>query len=146
MGGLQTCRIRVLFSQKIIPRKKKTIPILFILFLCSFKKGDPLTMPLIPLCFFYGFATKNYCLSFLSSLKSFYLNIITLWICSNFFYDKNKQKKKSFFENSSSLFGLHWWLSWYIICLQCRIHRFDVWVRKILWRRQWLPTQVFLPG
>ena len=59
-------------------KKKKTIPILFILFLCSFKKGDPPTMPLIPLCFFYGFATNNYCLSSLSSLKSFCLNIISL--------------------------------------------------------------------
>ena len=24
--------------------------------------------------------------------------------------------------------------------------RFDSWVRKILWRREWLPTPVFLPG
>ena len=23
---------------------------------------------------------------------------------------------------------------------------FDLWVRKIPWRRKWLPTQVFLPG
>jgi len=23
---------------------------------------------------------------------------------------------------------------------------FDLWVRKIPWRREWLPTQVFLPG
>ena len=23
---------------------------------------------------------------------------------------------------------------------------FDPWVRKILWRREWLPTPVFLPG
>ena len=23
---------------------------------------------------------------------------------------------------------------------------FDPWVRKIPWRREWLPTQVFLPG
>ena len=25
-------------------------------------------------------------------------------------------------------------------------HRFDPWVRKILWRRAWQPTPVFLPG
>ena len=24
--------------------------------------------------------------------------------------------------------------------------RFDPWVRKIPWRRKWLPTPVFLPG
>ena len=32
---------------------------------------------------------------------------------------------------------------------QCRRHRshgFDPWVRKILWRRAWQPTPVFLPG
>ena len=25
-------------------------------------------------------------------------------------------------------------------------HRFDSWVRKIPWRREWQPTPVFLPG
>ena len=25
-------------------------------------------------------------------------------------------------------------------------HRFDPWVRKILWRRKWQSTPVFLPG
>ena len=29
---------------------------------------------------------------------------------------------------------------------QCRILRFDHWVGKIPWRREWLPTPVFLPG
>ena len=32
---------------------------------------------------------------------------------------------------------------------QCRRHKrcgFDPWVRKILWRRAWQPTAVFLPG
>ena len=28
----------------------------------------------------------------------------------------------------------------------CRILGFDLWVRKISWRREWLPTPVFLPG
>ena len=31
-------------------------------------------------------------------------------------------------------------------CLQCRRHGFDPWVRKIPWRRTWLPTPVFLSG
>ena len=29
---------------------------------------------------------------------------------------------------------------------QCRRHRFDPWVRKILWRRKWLLIVVFLPS
>ena len=32
------------------------------------------------------------------------------------------------------------------MCLQCRRLRFDPWVEKIPWRREWLPTPVFLPG
>ena len=32
------------------------------------------------------------------------------------------------------------------ICLQCSRPRFDPWVRKIPWRREWLPTPVSLPG
>ena len=29
---------------------------------------------------------------------------------------------------------------------QCRGPRFNPWVRKIPWRREWSPTPVFLPG
>ena len=29
---------------------------------------------------------------------------------------------------------------------QCRRHRIDSWIRKILWRRKWQPTPVFLYG
>ena len=32
------------------------------------------------------------------------------------------------------------------ICLQCRRPAFKPWVGKILWRREWLPTPVFLLG
>ena len=42
--------------------------------------------------------------------------------------------------------GLPWWLRWWRTCLQCRRPRFNPWVRKISWRREWLPTPVFLPG
>ena len=38
---------------------------------------------------------------------------------------------------------------WWRIHLQCRNSRrpgFDPWIRKIPWRREWLPTPVFLPG
>ena len=33
-----------------------------------------------------------------------------------------------------------------VICLQCKRPRFNPWVRKIPWRRDWQPTLVFLPG
>ena len=42
--------------------------------------------------------------------------------------------------------GLPWWLRWGRLCLQCGRPRFNSWVRKIPWRREWLPTPVFLPG
>ena len=42
--------------------------------------------------------------------------------------------------------GLPWWLRWKRIHLQFRKPRFDPWVEKILWRRKWQPTPVFLPG
>ena len=32
------------------------------------------------------------------------------------------------------------------LSLQCRRPGFNVWVRKIPWRWEWLPTPVFLPG
>ena len=32
------------------------------------------------------------------------------------------------------------------ICLQCRGPRFNPWVGKIPWRREWQPTPVLLPG
>jgi len=35
------------------------------------------------------------------------------------------------------------------VACQCWRHKrcaFDPWVRKILWRRAWQPTPVFLPG
>ena len=31
-------------------------------------------------------------------------------------------------------------------CRRCKRHRFNIWVRKIPWRRPWQPTPVFLPG
>ena len=43
--------------------------------------------------------------------------------------------------------GLPWWLRLWRIRLQCRKLRFsDLWVGNVPWRREWLPTPVFLPG
>ena len=45
--------------------------------------------------------------------------------------------------------GFPGWLSVEEPTCQCRRHkrhRFDPWVRKIPWRRAWLPTPIYLPG
>ena len=42
--------------------------------------------------------------------------------------------------------GLLQWLRRWRICLQCRRSGFDPWVGKMPWRRECLPTPVFLPG
>ena len=34
--------------------------------------------------------------------------------------------------------GFPWWLRWWRICLQCRRPKFDSWVGKSPWRREWL--------
>ena len=50
------------------------------------------------------------------------------------------------YQNTS---GLPRWLSGKEPSCQCRSYRscrFDPWVGKILWRRKWQPTPVFLPG
>ena len=41
---------------------------------------------------------------------------------------------------------LPWWLSGEESICQCRKHGIDPWLRKIPWRRKWLPTPVLLPG
>ena len=50
------------------------------------------------------------------------------------------------FEASVPLQGLPSWLRQERICVQCRSPRFDPWVGKIPWRREWQPTPVFLSG
>ena len=44
------------------------------------------------------------------------------------------------------LTGLPWCLRLYRVCLQLRRPRFNPWIRKIPWRREWQPTSGFLPG
>ena len=52
----------------------------------------------------------------------------------------------SSFDGSCSDRGLPTWLTGRESAFQDRRHRFDPWVRKILWRRKWQPTLVSLPG
>ena len=47
--------------------------------------------------------------------------------------------------SSNSAYGLPWWRRWSRICLQWRRSWFSPWVGRVLWRREWLPTVVFLP-
>ena len=47
---------------------------------------------------------------------------------------------------SEALWGLPWWLRQWRLCPHCRRPRFYRWVRMIPWRKDWLPTPVFLPG
>ena len=42
--------------------------------------------------------------------------------------------------------GLPWWLSGKEPACQCRRRGFDLWVRKISWRRKWQPTPMFWRG
>ena len=42
--------------------------------------------------------------------------------------------------------GLPRWLSGIESTCQCRRHRFDPWVRKLPWGREWKSTPVFFPG
>ena len=52
----------------------------------------------------------------------------------------------SIFSKLSIFIGFASQLSWQRICLQCRRPGFNSRVRKIPWRREWLPTPVFLSG
>ena len=45
-----------------------------------------------------------------------------------------------------SMGRLAWWLSSKESACQCRRHRFDPWIGKILWTRKQQSTLVFLPG
>ena len=52
-------------------------------------------------------------------------------------------------RSSVPTFGLPRWLSVKESVCQCRRHRrcgFDSWIERILWRRKWQPTPIFLPG
>ena len=41
--------------------------------------------------------------------------------------------------------GLPWWLRRLSVCPQCGKPGFNLWVRKIPWRRKWQSTPVLLP-
>ena len=49
------------------------------------------------------------------------------------------------FQYLPSQEGLPWWVRQGRISLSFRRPGFDLWVGKILWRREWQPTPIFLP-
>ena len=73
---------------------------------------------------------------------------------SSFFNSKGTNATFSKRENSfiihlfkiTSVSGLPCWLRCKESACQCRRLRFDSWVGKTPWRREYLPTPVFLPG
>ena len=60
--------------------------------------------------------------------------------------NENYQSNGNININIYIISGLPCWRGWSRICLQCRRPGLNLWVRKIPWRREWLPTPVFLPG
>ena len=52
------------------------------------------------------------------------------------------------FRQTPALYPVSWVAQWSgkESACQCKNHRFDLWVRKIPWRRNWQPIPVFLPG
>ena len=72
-----------------------------------------------------------------------YLLAFTLWPG----YKHLDYRNHTFFP-LRTIVGLLGWLSWQTISLQCKRPQFDPWVRKFPWRRDRLPTSVFLgfPG
>ena len=49
-------------------------------------------------------------------------------------------------EGVMDCYGLPWWLRQWRVCLQFGKAGFNPWVGEIPWRRERLPTPVFLPG
>ena len=52
----------------------------------------------------------------------------------------------SLVQQSEVFYGLLWFLIGKESACRCKRHGFNPWVGKILWRRKWPPTLVFLPG
>ena len=58
----------------------------------------------------------------------------------------NVPKSSTWFGSIFWSFRLPWWSDSKESACQCWRPRFDPWVRKIPWRREWHPTPVFLSG
>jgi len=65
--------------------------------------------------------------------------IIYVWVSVQIQINGHTNFIRSLFAIGNSSFR------WERICLQCRRPRFNPWVGKMPWRREWQPTPVFLP-
>ena len=109
--------------------------------------------------FFFFFSTNliftfvlrpHYSFPFLISFILIFIFFFFLLIFD--WYQEKAGKMVSEFSGSNSIlllfnyFWLPWWFSSKESACQCRRLRFDPCAGKIPWRREWLPTLVFLPG
>ena len=74
------------------------------------------------------------------------LTILTSFQNSNVYLDFNGRVLDCLLMLVIADGGLLWLFRLKRICLQCRRPRFNPRVGKILWRREWLPNPVLLPG
>ena len=91
----------------------------------------------------YGVAQSRTPLKWLSS-SSAHAGLQDIWILHYLRCSVTKEQPKCLLRIPER--RLPWWLRWQRICLQCRRLGFNPWVRKIPWRRECLPTPVFMPG
>ena len=95
---------------------------------------------------FFAHTILSHFLSPSFSSSFFFFLLIFDW------YQEKAGKMVSEFSGSNSIlllfnyFWLPWWFSSKESACQCRRLRFDPCAGKIPWRREWLPTLVFLPG
>ena len=66
------------------------------------------------------------------------------WTCQNMSIFTCESQKIPLIPHEASL-KFPWWLRWKRTCLQSRRPGFNPWVGTIPWRREWLPTPIFLP-
>ena len=115
---------------------------------CSFKKKMTAIYPAKqnPLTCKKSVFTRDIFTYFLSSYSRTYTYLLTY---QNLPTKHMKKDVLSFLFWTTILSGLAYLTAssmaqQYRICLQCKRHGFDPWVRKIPWRRKWQPTPVFL--
>ena len=115
----------------VVPTKEDQLPVLF--------KSNPSQGIISIASKSIGQRSEIYSLSnFMTSFIG--VSSLRTWPC----YRNENLLREYKFKNCGN--RLPWWLRWLRVCLQCRRPRFNTWVRKIPWRREWPPTPVFLPG
>ena len=76
---------------------------------------------------------------------------VTMWVWLSWSHHSGETTGRDIYMlGEPQLFGSShprcWWLSGKESTWKCKRPRFDPWVRKFPWRREWQPTPVFLPG